>query len=91
MVVYDLRKDKIPEVVEQLLELITSSEIDQGKIARDFLKEITSKHRTSQQLLLKLFSKIIEEYSKARYDPRNEASVIWAKKVSEIDNNFSYI
>ena len=91
MVVYDLRKDKIPEVVEQLLELITSSEIDRGKIARDFLKEITSKHRTSQQLLLKLFSNIIEEYSKARYDPRNQASVIWAKEVSEIDNNFPYI
>jgi len=91
LVVYDLRKDRIPEVVEQLLELTTSSEIDQGKIARDFVKELKLKHRTSQQLFLKLFSKIIEEYSKVRYDPRNQASVIWAKEVSEIDNNFPYI
>lgn len=91
MVVYDLKKDKIPEVVKQLLELTSASEIDQGKIARDFVKELTHKHRTSQQLLIKLFSKIVKNYSEARYDPRNQASVIWAKKGSEIDNTFPYI
>ena len=91
MVVYDLNKDKIPEVLKLLLELTTSSEIDQNHIARDFVKELTSKHRTSQQLLIKLFSKIVKNYSEARHDPRNHASVIWAKKVSEIDNNFPYI
>ena len=91
MVTYDLKKDKIPGIVEQLLEITTSSEIDQNHIAIDFVNVLKRKHRTSQQLLLKLFSKIIEEYSKARYDPRNQASIIWAKEVSEIDNNFPYI
>ena len=91
MVIYDLKKFKIPGIVEQLLEITSASELDQGKIAKDFVKELTRKHRTSQQLLLKLFSKIIEEYSKVRYDPRNQASVICAKEVSEIDNNFPYI
>ena len=91
MVIYDLKKDKIPGIVEQLLELTTSSEIDQNHIARDFVEVLKRKHRTSQQLLIKLFSKIVKNYSEARYDPRNQASVLWAKKVSEIDNNFPYI
>ena len=91
MVVYDLNKDKIPGIVEQLLEITSASEIDQGEVARDFVKELTSKHRTSQQLLIKLLSKIVKNYSETRYDPRNQASVLWAKKVSEIDNNFPYI
>ncbi len=91
MVCYDLNKEKIPGIVNELLEITTANEIDQEQIARDFVKNLTQKHRTSQQLAIKLFSNIISEYSNARSDPRNRAAVNWSKQVSEIDNNFPYI
>ena len=91
MVCYDLNKEKIPLIVSELLEITTASEIDQQKIARDFVKNLTRKHRTSQQLLIKLLSNVIEEYSNINSDPRNKASVEWSKEVSEINNNFPYI
>lgn len=91
MVCYDLNKEKIPLIVNELLEITTASEIDQQKIARAFVKNLTRKHRTSQQLLVKLLSNIIEEYSKSPSDPRNRAAVNWSKQVSELDNNFPYV
>jgi hypothetical protein len=91
MVCHDLNKEKIPGIVSDLLEITTASEIDQGKIARDFVKELTRKHRTSQQLLIKLLSNIIEEYSTSNSDPRNRAAVNWSKEVSKINNNFPYV
>ena len=91
MVCYDLNKEKIPGIIDVLLEITTASEIDQGRIARDFVKKLTQEHPTSQQLMIKLFSNIIKEYSKARSDPRNRAAVNWSKQVSELNNNFPYI
>lgn len=91
MVCYDLNKEKILVIVSELLEITTASEIDQGRIARDFVKNLNQKHRTSQQLLMKLLSNIIEEYSKSNSDPRNRAAVNWSKEVSKINNNFPYI
>ena len=79
------------DIVNELLEITTASEIDQERIARDFVKNLTHKHRTSQQLTIKLFSNIISEYSNTRSDLRNRAAVNWAKQVSELDNNFPYI
>lgn len=91
MVCYELNKDKIPGIIKDLLEITTASEIDQGRIARDFVKNLTTKHRTSQQLLIKLFSNIIKEYSGVHSDPRNQDAVNWSKQVSELNNNFEYI
>lgn len=91
MVCYDLNKEKIPGIVSELLKITTASKIDQERIARDFVKNLTQKHRTSQQLTIKLFSNIISEYSNSRSDPRNRAAVNWAKEVSELDNNFPYV
>ena len=91
MVCYELNKDKIPGIIEDLLDITTASEIDQGRIARDFVKNLTTKHRTSQQLMIKLFSNIIKEYSESNSDPRNRAAVNWSKLVSELNNNFPYI
>jgi hypothetical protein len=91
MVCYDLNKEKIPFIVGELLEITTASEIDQQKIARDFVKNLKRKHRTSQQLLIKLLSNVIEEYSNVKHDPRNRAAVIWAKQISEINNDFPFI
>ena len=91
MVCYDLNKEKIPGIVNELLEITTASKIDQERIARDFVKNLTQKHRTSQQLTIKLFSNIISEYSNTRSDLRNRAAVNWAKQVSELDNNFPYV
>ena len=91
MVLYDLKKDEIPSLVEKLLDFTTANMTDQRSIARDFVKELTRKHRTAQQLLIKLFSVIIEEYSNARHDPRNRAAVNWAKEVSEINNDFPFV
>jgi hypothetical protein len=91
MVCYDLNKHKIPIIVSELLEITTASEIDQKKIARAFVKNLNRKHRTSQQLLIKLLSNIIEDYSTSNSDPRNRAAVNWSKEVSKINNNFPYI
>jgi len=91
MVCYDLNKKHIPAIVDILFELTTASETDQNHIARDFVKRLAKKHRTSQQLLIKLLSKILHEYSNTNFDPRNQASVEWSKKVSELDNNFPYV
>lgn len=91
MVCYDLNKEKIPLIVNELLEITTASEIDQKKIAKDFVKNLTRKHRTSQQLLIKLLSNIIKEYSESNSDPRNRAAVNWSKEVSKINNDFPYI
>ncbi|MBA7477642.1 hypothetical protein ES707_13056 [subsurface metagenome] len=91
MVLYDLKKDEIPALVEKLLDFTTANMTDQRSIARDFVKELTRKHRTAQQLLVKLFSVIIEEYSKSNSDPRNRAAVLWAKEVSKINNDFPFV
>lgn len=91
MVLYDLKKDEIPALVEKLLDFTTANMTEQRSIARDFVKELTRKHRTAQQLLVKLFSVIIEEYSKSNSDPRNRAAVLWAKEVSKINNDFPFV
>ena len=91
MVLYDLKKDEIPSLVEKLLDFTTANMTDQRSIARDFVKELTQKHRTAQQLLIKLFSVIIEEYSNVKHDPRNRAAVNWSKKVSQINNDFPFV
>ena len=91
MVCYDLNKEKIPSIVSELLEITTASEIDQGKIARDFVKNLNRKHRTSQQLFIKLLSNIIKEYSNSNSDPRNHAAVLWSKEVSKINNDFPFV
>ena len=91
MVCYELNKEKIPVIVSELLEITTASEIDQQRIARDFVKNLTRKHRTSQQLLIKLLSNVIKEYSTSNSDPRNRAAVNWSKEVSELDNNFPFV
>lgn len=91
MVLYDLKKDEIPSLVEKLLDFTTANMTDQRSIARDFVKELTQKHRTAQQLFIRLFSVIIEEYSKSNSDPRNRAAINWSKEVSKINNNFPYI
>ena len=91
MVCYELNKEKIPVIVSELLEITTASEIDQRRIAKDFVKNLTRKHRTSQQLLIKLLSNVIKEYSNSNSDPRNRAAVNWAKEVSELNNNFPFV
>lgn len=91
MVLYDLKKDEISGLVDNFMEFTTANMTDQRSIARDFVKELTRKHRTAQQLLIRLFSVIIEEYSNARHDPRNKASVEWSKEVSQINNDFPYV
>ncbi len=91
MVLYDLKKDEISDLVEKLMEFTTANMTDQRSIARDFVKELTRKHRTAQQLLVKLFSAIIEEYANANSDPRNRAAVNWSKEVSKINNDFPFV
>ena len=91
MVLYDLKKEEISDLVDNFMEFTTASEIDQQKIARDFVKNLNRKHRTLQQLLIKLLSNVIKEYSTSNSDPRNRASVNWAKQVSEINNDFPYV
>ena len=91
MVVYDLKKDEIPDIVDKLMECTTAVNSEQKRIAGDIVKEISLKHRTVQQLLIKLFSEVLNEYSNARCDPRNYASVEYCKKVSKIDNSFPFI
>lgn len=89
--IYEERKHLIPELLKIFQELNSSLDHDQDAIARDFVKLLSKEHRTSQQSLMKLISKIINEYSKLHCDPRNIDSVNWAKKVSKIPNNFRYI
>jgi hypothetical protein len=91
MVLYDLKKEAISGLVDNFMEFITASEIDQSNIARDFVKGLIRKHRTTQQLLVKLFSEIVKEYANADSDPRNRAAVIWAKEVSKIKNDFPFV
>ena len=91
MVCYELNKEKIPVIVSELLEITTASEIDQQRIARDFVKNLTRKHRTSQQLFIKLLSNVIKEYSESNSDPRNRAAVNWSKEVSKINNDFPFV
>jgi len=91
MVLYDLKKDEISNLVDNFMEFTTANMTDQRSIARDFVKKLTRKHRTAQQLLIRLFSVIIEEYSTSNSDPRNRAAVNWSKEVSKINNDFPYI
>ena len=91
MVLYDLKKDEISDLVEKLIEFTTANLTDQRSIARDFVKNLTRKHRTSQQLFIKLLSNVIKEYSESNSDPRNRAAVNWSKEVSKINNNFPFV
>lgn len=87
-----MKKENIPKIVDEIIENLTTSLLsDQKKIAADFVKHLRQKHRTRQQLLMKLISNIIKEYANAPYDKRNKDAIVWSRAVSIYNNNFEYI
>lgn len=89
---YELNHKEIPHILDDIVKkLTTANESDQKKIAKDFVESLKKKHRTTQQLLIKLLSNIIKEYSNVPFDRRNKDSIVWARVISNFNNNFEYI
>lgn len=84
-------KFEINRMFDKLAHILSSSNKRNEQIAEIIVKNIQKKHRTEQQLFMKLIAAIIEKYSKSNFDLRNEDSVKWAKIVSHLNKNFRYI
>ena len=62
------------------------------EMANDILEVINHSHRTLVQTFFRIMKIVISEYAKTQFfDPRNEGSVKWAKKVSEVDESLPFI
>lgn len=61
------------------------------KLSTILTSVVTREHRTIQQALIKSLNDFLVEYSDASFDGRNEQSVIYAKKIKELDHYFPFI
>ena len=52
---------------------------------------VSNEHRTIQQTFIKNINDFLVDYSENGYDGRNESSVLYAKKVKELEWVFPFI
>lgn len=85
------RNGYIINFVEKTFKLITASNNKVNLTVEKIVKTILPKHRTSQQLFIKLLLEILKKYSEVSYDLRNEDAAKCCKLIAKIDSNFRYI
>jgi hypothetical protein len=78
--------------MEHIKDLFRHMNSHNRDYAEEMIKYIKTEHRTLQQNFFRMVSTVINAVAKTEYhDERNEASINWCKKVSEIDAFFPYI
>ena len=61
------------------------------KLSDLMLTLVENQHRTIQQTFIKNINDFLVDYSEIGYDGRNEASVLYTKKVKELNQVFPFI
>jgi len=88
--------EKIEQMVLDMGKICNgaSSRLTQEEIAEVIANQMLLEHNTIEQLMIGVIQKTICKLSETeswRVDARNEASIEWCKKVSQIDAHFPFI
>ena len=83
------RSAKIENAVKTLVDELNGG--DPKFVAEVMYNEMRVTHRTLQQRFIGALAVFIENMKQMGTDLRNEASIEWCKKVSEIDRCFPFI
>ena len=86
----DKNKEDAKKALELLLNQcnIMNPGYDLGELMADIVER---EHRTIAQKFIKEINTFLVKYSETGYDARNEESVIFAKKVKDIEQFFPYV
>lgn len=82
-------KRRVREAMSSIIEEAHSG--DSESVISGLLEALTGSHRTIQQETCAILHETLKQYSKQSSDARNQASIDWAKNISEIDAYFPYI
>jgi hypothetical protein len=79
------------EIIEKLSHISNNMAFNNEDFAKELANNFQKEHRTLQQGIIKVLAVFIAEVSTFNTDLRNEATVQWCKKVSEIEAIFPFI
>ena len=89
---YEKEIEKMKRFVETFRALLDHIKSDNAERYASLMSENTSKmHRTNQQDFFRTLHLFIKKMVDTPTDMRNQESIIWCKKVAEIDANFPHI
>lgn len=91
MGILDRDEKDIISVLRSFVKLTSSIDSINNKTSRVFVENLSFEHRTTQQLVIKLFANIITDYGNCRFDLRNEDAIAFSRKVRKINQKFRYI
>ena len=90
-----IRETKKVTEVREAMETIVNATNTMGSdklVSQGIVEGIENCHRTLQQSFMRCFVAAMKEYGDTRFfDPRNEASVDFAKKIGEMEEHFPFI
>lgn len=73
------------QIVDNMFEAVNYSNNDK-RLAKVLIEHIETEHRTLVQSFFRMIAQTIRGYSlHEHFDDRNTASLVWAKKVANID------
>ena len=78
---------KAMQEVTPAVNIMSDKELEDG-----MLNALLDEHRTLQQSFFRVLHNVMKQYAATKYyDLRNEASIEYAKRVSELDHHFPLI
>ena len=83
-------EEKLEEAIQVIMNASNYFDSD-DVVSKALFKVISKEHRTISQSFFRAFNKFLGEYSTIGYDARNEQSVLFAKKVVELEHHFPLI
>lgn len=85
---YHIRQQQTIKEVREAMKVIVNATNPMGSeplVAQGIVEGLESNHRTLQQSFMRSFVEAMKTYGDTNFfDPRNEASVEFAKKISEL-------
>lgn len=85
-------KEEMKEFSEDFENFLENLKHGKEKLYASFMYKIISKmHRTNQQDFFRILHLFIKNMAGSQTDLRNQDSIEWCKKISEIDANFPRI
>lgn len=92
---YHIRQQqKVKEVREAMATIVeaTNTMGSDKLVTQGIVEGLENCHRTLQQSFMRCFVDAMKEYGDTRFrDPRNDASVEFAKKIGEMEEHFPFI
>lgn len=82
---------QLESVIETLAHITNNMSCDYGKNAKILSNKFQRTHRTLQQDIIRLLARFIKCNAELPTDLRNQDTIEWCKKVSEIDHYFSRV